>query len=176
MSWKKLKSTILLQHPRMTIVEDNVELPNGHRTKYIYQVGGHDAVTVIAMRDSSLLIQQEYSYPPDQTMYQFPGGGIEQNEQPEEAALRELKEESGYTGTPTYLGFYFPNNRRSSNKMHVILVDNVTECTKEGGDAEEFITSEWVSRDTLHTMITEGKIVNYSILAGITLYEARSRQ
>ena len=46
---------------------------------------------------------------------------MEEDETPEVAALRELKEESGYTGQAHYLGFYYPNNRRSSSKMHVLF-------------------------------------------------------
>jgi 8-oxo-dGTP pyrophosphatase MutT (NUDIX family) len=173
-AWKKLHSTLLLEHARMSIVEDDVELPDGNTTKYIYQTGIRDGVTVIAVRGNEILIQQEYSYPPDMVMYQFPGGGIEQGETPEQTAIRELKEESGYVGTPAYLGFYYPRNRLSSSKMHVVAVSDVTPSKKEGGDAEEFITSEWVSLRTLRTMIANGEIVNFSILAGMSLYDAKN--
>jgi ADP-ribose pyrophosphatase len=156
----------------MTVIEDDIQLPNGHITKYIYLAPTMGAVTVIATRSNQILIQQEYSYPPDQTMYQFPGGGIEGDEAPMVAALRELKEESGYIGEPKYLGFYYANNRRSSAKMHVVHVTDATECTKEGGDAEEFITSEWVTVSELRSMIAEGKIVNLSVLAGMAMYDA----
>ena len=99
----------------MTIVEDEIELPNGNTSRYIYQKGTKDSVTVIAIDGNNILIQQEYSYPPNEVMYQFPGGGIEAGEVPEKAAVRELKEESGYIGTPSYLGFYYPRNRLSSS-------------------------------------------------------------
>jgi ADP-ribose pyrophosphatase len=173
MTWKKLKSSILLQHPRLTVAEDDIELPDGHRTKYIYFAHAKDSVTAIAVRENTILIQQEYSYPPGITMHEFPGGAMEKDEQPEAAALRELKEEAGYTGRTKYLGSYYSNNRRSSSKMHVVLVENAVECKKEGGDTEEFITSQWVTINELHAMIAGGKIINFSILAGLALYDAR---
>lgn len=172
-AWKQLSSKTLLEHRRMNIVEDEVELPDGNTASYIYQTGTKDAVTVIAVQNGDILIQQEYSYPPNLVMYQFPGGAIESGEKPEEAAVRELKEESGYTGTPAYLGFYFPRNRMSSSKMHVVLVTDIAPSKKEGGDAEEFISSEWVSIAKLRTMIAAGEVVNFSILAGLSLYDAK---
>jgi len=172
MKWKKLHTETLLAHPRLTVAEDEVELPNGHQTKYIYFKDMHDAVMTIVRKGDSILIQQEYSYPPNIVMYQPPGGALEQNETPEEGALRELKEESGYTGTPHYLGYYYIQNRRSNAKMHVVLVDDVKECEKEGGDTEEFIISKWVPFSTLRTMIREGKIINAHLLASLALYDA----
>ena len=158
----------------MTIVEDDVELPTGTITKYIHLQNAPDAVSVIAIKDNKILIQQEYSYPPDLTMYQLPGGGIEKGESPEQAGVRELKEESGYTGTVSYLGFYYPRNRTSDNKMHVVCVSDTTPCKKEGGDAEEFITSAWISFTKLRQMIAKGEVVNFSILAGLSLYDAKN--
>lgn len=172
--WKKLSSELLLHHARMDIVEDVVELPDGNTTKYIYQQQTRDAVTVIAVDGDNILVQQEYSYPPNLVMYQFPGGGIEANEEPAKAAVRELKEESGYIGTPAYLGYYYPRNRFSCNKMHVVLITDVQPSKKEGGDAEEFIVSEWISNKKLHRMIADGEIVNFSILAGMAIYDAKT--
>jgi hypothetical protein len=45
---------------------------------------------------------------------------------------------------------------------------------KEGGDAEEFITSEWVPIATLRKMIANGEVDNFSILAGMALYDAKT--
>ena len=132
---------------------------------------------VIATRGNSILIQTEYSYPPDQSMYQFPGGAIENNEEPIPAGIRELEEESGYSAdkgsTVSYLGNFYVNNRRSAEKMHIILVENPVETGKTNLDPEEYIESEWVTIDALRTMIKEGKIINYSILAGLSLYDNR---
>ncbi len=165
---------MLFHHPRLTVIEDDVELPGGHITKYVQFTNTHDAVTVIATRGNSILIQEEYSYPPNQRMYEFPGGGIdEDSETTLEAALRELQEETGHTGDPTYIGYYFTNNRRSNAKMHVVLVENTVECVKTNGDIEESIIPKWVLLTELDSMIADGTIVNLSILAGMSLFNTR---
>lgn len=106
-------------------------------------------------------------------MYQLPGGGVEPDEDFERAVLCELKEESGYTGTPLHLGSYYPSNRRTANKMHTCLITDVRQVAKKGGDAEEFINSKWIPLTSLRQMIAEGEIDNFYILAGIALYDAR---
>lgn len=178
MSWKKLASTVLLKHPRLTVVEDDIILPDGHESKYIYFTDTQDAAMVVCMRGDRILLQTEYSYPPQQSMYQFPGGAMEPGEEPIVAALRELKEESGYIkgeeSEIQYLGYCFINNRRSAAKFHAILVTNPLETGETQWDPEEYIESEWIKLDTLREMIRDGKIVNSSILTGLSLYDNRA--
>lgn len=171
--WKRLSTTLLLKHPRMSVYEDEVELPDKTVSTYTYLTTGKDSVCAFVVHDGKVLIQQEYSYPPKKVMYQLPGGGVEPDEDFERAVLRELKEESGYTGTTVHLGSYYPSNRRTANKMHTYLITDVRRVAKKGGDAEEFISSEWIPLTSLRQMIAEGEIDNFSILAGIALYDAR---
>ncbi len=176
--WKKTSSQVLLDHPRLKVVEDDIILPNGQPSKYLHFPEAQNAAMVICIRDNSILIQTEYSYPPEQYMYQLPGGAIEDHDkEPILAGLRELEEESGYTTDENtfvqYLGFYFSNNRRSSAKHHVILVQNPVESGAIKWDPEEYIESEWIDISDLRTMIGQGKIVNYSILTGLALYDNR---
>lgn len=116
--WKKLSSNILLKHPRLTVIEDEVELPTGHKTSYVYIDEVPGAVMIIAKRkDGKLLLQREYSYPPNKWLYQFPGGAIENNEDTKQSALRELAEEAGLQGNLEELGSFYVNNRRMKHKF-----------------------------------------------------------
>jgi ADP-ribose pyrophosphatase len=122
MGWKKLKTTKLFSHPRLEVFEDEVELPNGHKTKYLYFGDKFDAATVIAVnKTGQVLLQKEYSYPQNKKLFQFPGGGLEAGETPAQGAARELAEEAGLQGTLTEIGWFYPNNRRGKNKMYVFM-------------------------------------------------------
>lgn len=61
-----------------------------------------DAVGVIAILEKSsgpeLLLQKQYRPPIDKISIEVPAGLVDQGESPKEAALRELKEETGYVG------------------------------------------------------------------------------
>jgi len=127
-------------------------------------------VTIICLRDDQILLQREYSYPVGEFLVQFPGGKIEENETPEEAAVRELKEESGIAFSRCeHLGWYYTSNRRSDSRMYVVLAKDMTPTEKTGGDLEEEIDSFWVPLRKLKEMIAEGEIPNSSVLAAWAL-------
>ena len=64
--WKKIDSTEVLNHPRMQLIEDTVELPDGKITTYLKHTPAKThAVAVIATNNKQeILVQREYSYPP----------------------------------------------------------------------------------------------------------------
>jgi 8-oxo-dGTP pyrophosphatase MutT (NUDIX family) len=167
MRWKRINSKKVFEHPRLTVLEDEVELPNGRKVPYLRFSSGGKGVTVICIRDDSILLQREYSYPPDEVLYQFPGGKIEFNETVVEAAKRELTEESNLDVTDVKeLGWYYTNNRRSDAKMHVVVARGITDSIAlREGDAEEKIISEWIPIAQFESMIRSCRIVNFSVLS-----------
>ncbi|HSW81601.1 MAG TPA: NUDIX hydrolase [Candidatus Saccharimonas sp.] len=173
--WKKLYTKVLLRHSRLTVVEDDVELPNGRQIKYLRFVNSGDAAMVICIKDNSLLVQREYSYPAAKDLYQFPGGHIEAGESPSQAATRELLEESNLNANSiTKLGEFYTNNRRSNATMHVFIVQKATP-DKSTPDAEEFIESIWLPITEFNTLIASGDITNSTMLAAWALYQNRDK-
>jgi ADP-ribose pyrophosphatase len=169
-AWKTLESKLLLNHPRIKVVEDLVQLPSGEVTSYVRLDSAGNAVTVICIRDGQILMQREYSHPPGEVLLQFPGGKIEGNETPEQAAVRELREESGFTFSQCEnLGWYYVNNRRSNSKMYAVLAREVAPAEKAGGDVEEYIDSFWIPVSKLREMIAGREITNFSVLAAWAL-------
>lgn len=172
--WKRLDSKVLLQHPRLTVVEDTVELPNGHVTNYLRFDRTGDATEIICIRGDEILLQREYSYPTGEWLYQLPGGGIQPNETPLQACKRELREESGVVATDYQdLGQFYTLPRRASTKMHVFIANYKADTTAEGGDPEEDIKTFWIPIEEVDVMITDGKITNDTLLAAWTLFKNR---
>jgi len=73
----------------------------------------------LVVRDSKILMIHTYRF--GRYIYELPGGGIEEGETPEDAALRELQEECGLVGT-----IVRPLNvlhRMNGNTEYVFLVE-----------------------------------------------------
>jgi len=95
--WKVTKTTEVFKHPRLTLLEDDVILPNGKKTKYLKFLHKADGADVVAINEKNeILLIKEYNHPVGKELWQFPGGFIDEGETAEEAARRELTEESGY--------------------------------------------------------------------------------
>lgn len=170
--WKKLESVVIFKHPRITLIEDTVQLPSGQKTEYLRYAETNHAVMAICLSDGKVLIEKEYSYPTKQILYQFPGGKIEKGETPKNAIVRELAEEVGVEAANSkLLGWYYVDNRRSARKMYVFLMTDVSNTTKLKGDDEEDISFDWVEVSRIDSLIKTGEIVTYSALAGWALFK-----
>lgn len=171
-NWKTLSTKLLLVHPRLTVNEDEVELPNGHQTQYLKFTQNIEGAFVIAKNAAGLiLVLKEYNYPPDEWLYHFPGGGFRSPELPEAAALRELSEEVDLTGMLTSLGWYYYDNRRSQDKQYYFLAEDLRDSPAESDIEEEFELA-WLGEHEIDRLIKDGKVTNYAFLCGWSLYKA----
>lgn len=143
--WTPKSSREILNHPRMKLREDEVVLPNGKVIPYLLQpYNGAGGVIVICRHADEILLQKEYSYPVDAVLWQLPGGKIESSESPNEAANRELPEESELRASKIVeLGKFYADNRRTSAQPYVVLAENLNEHIL-APDNSEIIESEWV--------------------------------
>ena len=76
---------------------------------------------------------------------EFPGGVLEPGENPEEAAARELLEETGYRpGTLRKIGEFNPNPAIMSNTAHFFIAENLSDTGGRKPDSDEYIKTEHV--------------------------------
>ncbi|MEH7664858.1 NUDIX hydrolase, partial [Bacillus velezensis] len=76
---------------------EDVELPNGKTSKR--EIVKHPgAVAVLAVtEEGKIILVNQFRKPLERTIVEIPAGKLEEGEEPEHTALRELEEETGYT-------------------------------------------------------------------------------
>ena len=169
-TWKTISSKKILDHKRLTVFEDQVELPNGQVTDYVHFGNDKGSVAIIAINDEGkILLQKEYNYPPNQWLFQFPGGRIDNNEHPEAAAIRELSEEAKITGKFEFLSKYFVDNRKRRDEQFVFVCTQL--ASKKGvQDLEEVFEEHWLSPAEINELILAGQLNTAASLAAWMQY------
>jgi ADP-ribose pyrophosphatase len=94
--WRTRSSRTIYQNPWLRLREDLVELPNGRTTIYgVVSTGSCVGVLPFLDPDTVVLVRQ-YRYVAGRHTWEMPTGGVAPGEPLEDAAQRELAEESGY--------------------------------------------------------------------------------
>ena len=79
---------------------------------------------------------------------EFPGGVFEPGENPEEAASRELQEETGYKPVNIKkMGDFSPNPAIMSNKVHFFLAEDLIDTGRQHLDEDEYVEVVLVDAD-----------------------------
>lgn len=93
---KRLGHTVVYSCPQFNIEEVAVQVPGGLQETRWYVVK-RDAVGIVPITDDGkILMTREYRSAVGEVQWRIPAGGINDGEQPLEAAHRELREETGY--------------------------------------------------------------------------------
>jgi len=90
-------------------------------------------------------------------LLELPAGKLEVNEEPRETALRELKEETGYSAAKLeYLLEFYTSPGFSTEKIYLFLGEELTPGEQEL-ETGEFIDIESYSLEELNRMISRGE-------------------
>ena len=132
MGWKQLERRISYKSPYMTVWEDTVELPSGQTIDDFSGVDLPNGVLVVATdTENNLLLFDEYKYAVNDTVLTFPAGGIDGTESPEQAALRELKEETGYDASEAkVLTHLYPYPSKIAHTNYIVRVTNAVKAAE----------------------------------------------
>jgi len=149
--------------------EDTVELADGRSA--LREIVQHvDVVAIVALdADGSVLLVRQYRLPASDILLEVPAGGIDKGESVEDAAQRELQEETGYRAERLQrIGGFFVSPGYCTEFIHVFLATGLTESPLAGDDDEDIVVERIPLSEAIR-LIDSGEIKDAKSIIGLLL-------
>ena len=174
-----LKSKIIFEKHGRKVVIDTLECADGSKYEWVYfgDAKVKDNPTAVAVaaftEDDKMLLVKQYRHPLGKLIYDLPAGGIREGESPQQAVLRELEEETGYTAENlTWIGrfswapgniagvveLYFTKDLRMKRKFH----------------ADEIANVEFMDFNTVLERILKGQFIDSTLIIAALFVKAKN--
>lgn len=139
--WKVLDSKYIIQRPWATLRIDRLEMPSGNIKEEYYVLEYPTWVNMIGItEDNQILFVRQYRHGAQSIMVELPAGVVEDGEDPEVAARRELLEETGYAFDDCeYVCELFANPATSGNLTYTYLLKGGKKVQEQELDDSEDI-------------------------------------
>jgi len=154
----EIKNTSVQVIERFKIVKDVLQIGK-EETIYSY-ININPGVCIFASFQDEIVCLKEYRHPIKQWTYEFPAGFIEQGETPEQAAIREVKEETGYhVQSIVSLGYFYPSFGSTDEKIDLFYAI----CDRFEGaalDISEVINTKLIKFNDMEGLIRKNQFLH----------------
>ena len=165
---KRVDGRTIFEGKVLTLQHDNIELPDGNHAKR--EVVRHQgAVAVVpVLSDGRVIMVRQYRYPIAKAILEIPAGKLDAGEQPEDCALRELEEETGYTGSISKLTAIHTTPGFSDELIHLYIARDLQK-REQKLDHDEFLAVEILRPDELGALMRSGELSDAKSLVALML-------
>jgi len=165
--WRTFGERTIHQDAYVWLGQVDVEVPDGGRYWHDVVRLHRAAVMVLLDEQDRVLLMWRHRIVPDQWGWELPAGLVDEGEEPQDAAQRELEEETGYrAGRVEHLITFQPTPGRVDSE-HWVFIGRDTERVGEPTAVDEVARLEWVPLSSVRERIAAGEIWNAGSLVGL---------
>lgn len=157
--WKLLSSEYISKAPWATLRRDTCELPNGTINDHYYVLEYPNWVNMVGItEDNHIIVIKQYRHAAEDILLEIPAGMIEEGEDPQDAAVREMLEETGYTfSSIDRIAQLYPNPATSKNVTYTYLMQGGRKVQDQDLDETEDIEVFIISIEEAKELLLQNK-------------------
>ncbi|MDP5273639.1 NUDIX hydrolase [Chengkuizengella axinellae] len=165
-----VKTDHIFQGKIISLQVDEVKLPNGKMsTREIVKHPG--AVAVLAIHEDKMIVVEQYRKPLEKNQIEIPAGKLDPGEDPQTAALRELKEETGFDcGSIKLINSFYTSPGFADEKIVLFLAEDLTQGEMQL-DEDEFLSCESITLEQALQYIKEEKISDAKTITAVYAWQ-----
>lgn len=167
--WKACTVETLATNPYFSVILQNVIVPDGTSKPYYTIDFPRPSIGVVLRRGTDFLLLHQYRFIVDEYVWAIPSGGIENGESPEQAAARELREETGLIAGSLQPLMQCYASYGCSNQKFIIFLAEEPKLTPSSFDKNEVICWRWFSREEVLEMVLANRVVDNLSLSPLLL-------
>lgn len=170
--WKILNSQEIFKIGFVSLRREQCELPSGKIMPGYYIMEFSNWANIIPLTsEGKIVFVEQYRHATGEVTLEIPGGArdSEDKETAEQAALRELLEESGYVGDVIATRKHRPNPAIQNNWMHTCLAINCKKVAEPTPDLYEDLRTVELSIEEVQQKIAAGEMTHSIVLASLFL-------
>jgi 8-oxo-dGTP pyrophosphatase MutT (NUDIX family) len=162
LNWKVLKSEYVYKDRWFIARADSCEMPDGRIVEPYYVLEFPNWCNVVVVtEDEKIVMVKQYRHAIGKVTIELPGGVIDENETAEEAAIREVLEETGYVVKEIQLLYKTsPNPATNNNDASFFLAKTSKHVESQNFDPFEDMDVQLYTKDEILAMIDNSQIVH----------------
>ena len=135
----------------------NVDLKGNDRLTFLRK--NPASVIILVQHHDQFIFIRQYRHPLEQYIIQLPGGGVENDEELESAARRELLEETGIRcGRLEYYGKIHPSPWMTNAETHVFFTEEIIDISVPMSEEYEKIETISISIKKCYELVRIGEL------------------